>query len=331
MRFTHIIAALLLTLACAHGDDAPLQPAATAFSQAPSAAAGAASPHTAGATATVSAGADLRQAASPAEAPPGNPSPPPAGRAARTRTAPQCRATSLTGSIQRGGAPLLAGMTLSGPPALELAPGATLHLTHALSARQWSVSGPARLIACDDGAEEIVLARGSLRTEPGSGVRPGAEVWVGTPYGSLRYADASAELSVNERELRVQVSSGQVWFSPVAGDAAERPLSKGSVRFAASPHRLSSELARARCGTDAERAEQLAKALLGASTQPLGARAAEHVRARQRAHTSCASALAAALADDREPRPEAGYAALARYDEMWRAVPSPTAAVRATP
>jgi hypothetical protein len=264
-------------------------------------------------------------------APGASPSPPPLARDATSRSQPACRATSLSGAIQREGSALLAGALLAGPAPIELAPGATLHLTHSASARQWTLTGPARLIACDGGAEEIVLARGRLRAEPGSGVRPGAEVWVATPYGSLRYADASAEITVEERELRVRVNTGQVWLSALGGAAAERALSNTSATFSARTYRLSSEDATARCARDAERAELLAKALLGASAQPLGARAAEHVRARQKAHVSCASARATTLADGLGPGHVGGVASLDRYDQQWRAIPTPTPEAKNAP
>ena len=90
---------------------------------------------------------------------------------------------SVSGGATRQGRPLRVGDTVDGTP-LELAAGARLHLVHGASARAWSLEGPARLLPCEAGAEELVLARGTLRAEPGSGVRPGAEVWIGTPYGA---------------------------------------------------------------------------------------------------------------------------------------------------
>jgi hypothetical protein len=229
----------------------------------------------------------------------------------------------VTGDVRRAGAPLAAGARLDGPPALELAPKATLHLVHTSSTRQWVVSGPARLVACAGGAEELSLARGSLRVAPGAGVRPGAEVWIGTPFGSLRYADAQAEISADARALTLRIASGEVWFAPLGGSTnEEQRLAPGSTRLEAAPYRLPSERAIERCGRDAELAQSRAQALLGPLSRPLGQLAAEHVRARQRAHASCASAQAATLAQAPARDHEAGFAALARYDQLWRAVPA---------
>lgn len=239
-----------------------------------------------------------------------------------------CRVVSVSGTAQRDGTPLRAGDTLDGQQPVELGAGSMLHLVHTLSARQWTLAGPALAFACQRGAEELVLARGTLRTDAGSGVRPGAEVWVGTPFGSLRYSDARAELQVTPEALRVQISSGSVWLSPLGGEAAERELSGGTSTYPARPFRLPSDEATARCESAARAAEALAAALLSPSSEPLGARAREHVRARQRAHASCSSALAALLAGDaggvggaRDEHAQAGYSALAQADRRWRGVP----------
>lgn len=237
--------------------------------------------------------------------------------------APACRIVTLSGALTREGKTLRAGEAFGGGP-VELAAGARLHFVHVTSARAWSLEGPARLAACEGGAEEIVLARGTLRAEPGSGVRPGAEVWVGTPFGALRYADAGASIHVGERQLSARVATGRVWFTPLGGDSPdERPIAT-SATFSAAPYRLSGASAIARCSHDASAAEERARSLLTPSTRPLGERAAEHVRARQRARASCVSARAVALAAPGSD-PSAG-AELARYDALWRGVPDRAAA-----
>lgn len=244
---------------------------------------------------------------------------------------------SVSGEVERAGGPLRPGDTLDQRSPVELAAGSTLHLVHAASSRQWTLSGPARLIACEGGAEEIVLALGTLRTEPGAGVRPGAEVWVGTPFGSLRYSDARAEIRVAAEALRVQVSAGSVWLSALGGEPAlERELTSGTTTFPARPHRLAPAAARERCERSASAASARASELLAVTAQPLGERAREHVRARQSAHASCSSALAVWLAGDAaaaagtapDEETQAGYAALERSDRLWRGVPEPAASSR---
>lgn len=230
----------------------------------------------------------------------------------------------VTGEVRRGAALLAMGTRLDGPPALELPPEAAVHLVHTRSTRQWVISGPARVVACEGGEEELWLAAGTLRVEPGAGVRPGAEVWVGTPFGSLRYADARAEIAVDARQLTSNVANGELWFAPLGGETtAERRLALGTTRFSAASHRLAREPAIERCGRDAALARSRAQALLAPLKEPLGQLAAEHVRARQRAHGSCASARAAALAAGPPRDQQAGSQALARYDQLWRALPGP--------
>jgi hypothetical protein len=241
---------------------------------------------------------------------------------------------SVRGTARRAGVPLLAGERLDARPAVELGTDTGLQLVHTATARAWSLSGPARFIPCEAGAEEVVLALGALRAQPGAGARPGAEVWVGTPFGSLRYLDASAEITASATSLRVRVDAGQVWFTALDASAAERSVS-GTQTFTGKRYRLSRERATQRCGEDAASAEARARELLAGSTRPLGERAAEHVRARQRARASCLAAVAATLAAEpaasAEPASaaspsadvQAGYSALARYDQMWRGIPEP--------
>lgn len=234
------------------------------------------------------------------------------------------------GETLRGGDILRGGDTLERQQPIELAAASSLHLMHTASARQWTLFGPARLLACAGGAEEIVLARGTLRSEPGTGVRPGAEVWVATPFGSLRYSDARARVRVSPDVLGVEISGGRVWFSPLGGEEqAERELKGGTQTFAARPYRLASSAASARCEGAAGASAALAQALLAPSAEPLGVRAREHVRSRQRAHALCSSALATLLARDTgagaraapDELSQAGYSALARHDRLWRGVP----------
>jgi hypothetical protein len=244
---------------------------------------------------------------------------------------------SVTGSAVRRGASVRVGDKWNDREPIELAAGAALRLMHTASTRQWILSGPARLVACAGGEEELVLARGTLRTEPGAGVRPGAEVWVGTPYGSVRYADARAELAVGATALEVRVSLGPLWFAPLGGESAqaesskERPLTEARQSFAARLYRSSPEIAIARCGRDATFAEERAAELLAPSAVALGTRAAQHVRARQRAHSTCVSAFAVLLEGDTPSdaaRHQARFAEIARYEEMWRGVPDPRLAAQ---
>jgi hypothetical protein len=263
---------------------------------------------------------------------PSSPAPVAAARPAApaVASAPACRVVAVSGNVGRGEKPVRAGDVWNDSAVVELGPQATVRLMHTSSTRQWTLTGPARFVACDGGAEEIVLASGALRTEPGAGVRPGAEVWIGTPFGSLRYADARAELDVTTAALGLRVASGPLWFAPLGGDSPkERRVSGPTATFAAKPYRVSAARAIARCQRAATQAGERADALLSASSEPLGTRAADHVRARQQARGTCASARAALLS---LPQPRAGAepsddrraqsSELSGYDRLWRAVPA---------
>lgn len=89
----------------------------------------------------------------------------------------------------------------------------TVHAT--VSTREISLVGPARFVACPDGEEIVRLAQGKVTAVPGAGIRPGAEVWVATPLGVVRFNDARIEVDVPNRDasrLRISVGTGQAIF-----------------------------------------------------------------------------------------------------------------------
>lgn len=231
---------------------------------------------------------------------------------------------SVTGQVSRAsGTPIRTGDVLTDSRWIELGGASKLALKHTLSAREWTLVGPARALACAAGREEIIIAQGTLRTEMGIGARPGAEVWVGTPYGSLRYADARAELSVTEQELKLTALGGELWLLTAAGaDAPRERRVSGSTAFrAGKAQRLVAAAAVAHCARDARDSRAQAASLLSAAAPALGERARAHVQARQRAHASCASATAAVLREARGSALEAKLSELDLYAEAWRGVP----------
>jgi hypothetical protein len=231
---------------------------------------------------------------------------------------------SLTGSVRSdGGALIRKGQKLTGDEGLSLPEAATLHLKHAVTGREWSVVGPARLLPCVAGQEELVLGEGRLRTEQGAGTRPGAEVLIGTPFGSIRYLDARAELVVDARELRLTASSGEAWFAPAGSKEtpelrahASQPVRRNQKQ------RPTLEAAVEGCARAAASSESQARALLQPSGQALGQGAAAHVRARQRARSSCASATAAVLSQAQGAERRAHWLALEQHRASWQRIPS---------
>jgi hypothetical protein len=251
-------------------------------------------------------------------------------RAARSPVAPApdapggCRIMSLTGSVRAaGGALIRKGQKLTGDEGLILEQAARLHLKHAVTGREWSVLGPARLLPCVAGQEELVLGEGRLLTEQGVGARPGAEVLIGTPFGSIRYLDARAELVVSARELRLSVSSGEAWLAPPGSEQTPELRAQGSQLVRRHPaQRPTLQAAIEACARAAATSESQASTLLQPSEQALGQRAAAHVRARQHARSSCASATAALLSEEQGADQRARWLELDQYRASWQRIPA---------
>src|SRR5690606_25844912 len=100
-------------------------------------------------------------------------------RATTKRISAPCRAIVVEDTVvaEKQGE-LKQGDALDGSTWLSLAAGTRVGVRHALSAREYAVSGPARVLPCRAGREEVVLAQGQLRASPGAGARPGAMVLV---------------------------------------------------------------------------------------------------------------------------------------------------------
>ena len=235
-----------------------------------------------------------------------------------------CRVMSTTGAAQRdSGVAVHAGDRFVGSDWLELAKGTSLHLKHGQSGREWTLRGPARVLPCVDGLEELILAEGKLRAEPGAGVRPGAQVLIGTPFGSLRYADASADLDVTRDALRLAVNAGDTWLSSTSAPPGAETHTAGAQSTRRGPRqRLAAAAAVAECARAAQQSEALAQSLLAPAPSALGKLAAEHVRARELARARCAMATAAVLQQDQGSERSARLTELAGYRERWRRVPA---------
>jgi len=230
---------------------------------------------------------------------------------------------SSSGSIQRSsGEPLRTGDRFSGAEWLELGKASAVHLKHGASGREWTLEGPARVLPCVDGQEELILAAGKLRTELGAGVRPGAQVLIGTPFGSVHYADANSELSVTGGELRLSVHAGEAWLGPAGtATAAETPVTRAHPARRGPSARLLEPGALRACEAAARDSEARAQALLETGTPQFGKRAAEHVRARELARLRCASAAAAVLQQSTGEQLVSRLGQLAGYREVWQRIP----------
>ena len=243
-------------------------------------------------------------------------------QAAVARTEPDCRVTSAAGSVRVGsGAPLVRGEKLIGKGWLELEADARIVVKHTQTAREWVLEGPALAAFCPHGREEVVLGSGKLQTEIGAGARPGGEVTVGTPFGSVSYGDARLRLQVSDQALALTPEAGDAWLTPAGPKVAEDVRVSGGAKERRT-RRLGATEALAVCADAAKRSEELARALQtpSSSGSRLGQRAAEHMRARKLARRFCANAAAAVIVELRGQAREDRLRELAGHEQAWQRV-----------
>ena len=225
------------------------------------------------------------------------------------------------GAVERGAtdaqAPrsLAQGDLLPETGIIELGTDAELTVQATVSTREITVVGPATAEACPGGDEAVRLARGRVTAFPGAGVRPGAEVWIATPLGVVRFSDAQIDMAVQGSDadrLKVAVIAGQASVIPAAGVVAAAPpveradaaggviaLSPGATFEASRPAGAVSRWVRdlvAACLRRAGAAREAAKFVASTREGPrtsIGDLAFAHVRARQHARAACESAWAA--------------------------------------
>lgn len=220
--------------------------------------------------------------------------------------------------------------------------------------RETSFDGPARVRACVEHREESWLATGRFESSVGAGETPGAEEWVVTPYGVIRYMAGKIAVDVRAQNAAVAVGSGIafLWLDEgiratpsrsrssdagAAADGGSTPavdddgwlrMGEGEVTLSG-PARAPIEAARAavdRCDTLGRRAEQLAAELFAATANPDGTTAKQQVRTRRQARAACA--IAALRVDTLPPSAQVGRdvremsARLDRAGAAWAAPPA---------
>jgi hypothetical protein len=223
-------------------------------------------------------------------------------------------AASLRAPASAAAAPLASGQRIPNGSVVELADGADLTIRTA-DYREVTIAGPAKATLCPDGEDTVLLSRGKVSAYPGTGVRPGVDVWVATPLGVVRYADAKIDIdaaSADGTRLAVSASMARADLLPapatqlLRADAGaestnpfvEVPIAAGATltleRPAASLARLVPQLVRA-CAKESETAAEAARELAaGTDAGQLGMLAMAHVRAKRRARAACETARAAA-------------------------------------
>jgi hypothetical protein len=237
-----------------------------------------------------------------------------------------CRALVVTGRVMVNGAELVVGSLLDGEHWLDLDAGASVALRHTLTSREFKLIGPARVLPCRAGAEQLLLASGQLTTSANLGVRPGAEVLIATPQGTVHYGDAALDLELSDKGLRVRVKQGEAWVEPEARGKPrfKNPLRSGTEAHLLPGHAPARELV-ATCQAAAEAAEASARRVLepaadaGAAT--LGERASAHMRERGKARVACAVAAASVGTTSDLAEQQSLSASVVHADALWQQVP----------
>jgi hypothetical protein len=144
---------------------------------------------------------------------------------ARRATVP-CRAIAVDGDVRSdtdAGASLAPESGIAPEGWVALGPSARLVVKDPRSTRETTFRGPARVRACVDGLEESWVSAGAFESTVGAGESPGAEEWVVTPLGVVRFAAA---------RLAVQVSSRRRARAAAApARSSERAPARDSVRL----------------------------------------------------------------------------------------------------
>jgi hypothetical protein len=227
-----------------------------------------------------------------------------------------CRVIAATGGINRGetGDAGVVNGDVAGDSFLTLAGGGHLALKNGTTTREMIFDGPGDIRACVNGDEEMWLTSGVYTSVVGAGESPGAEVWIVTPQGVIRYG-SGARLHVNVGVARADIvlQNGGAFAYAVDGisttrDAGEalHPSAEGWYALPTGTVSLASKRGASQILGDCEQAAKAAHDLavqIGTRDASLAEAAPRHVVLRQKAHALCAVAeLVAARSFDRGER-----------------------------
>jgi len=242
--------------------------------------------------------------------------------------APACRAMQVSGKAGfQHGLRIQKGSLIDGKRWLVLEEGAMVELRHTTSTRGLVLKGPGLILPCIDGDEDVLIARGVVETSTGAGVRPGAEVRIGTPFGTLTYGDAAMTVNVSKTKLDVSITGGGARLTPMPS-AGKKPRSLDPKHLKLSlGGKMDSDVAKSRvedCEAAADKAEAQARQVITPSGDAgaLGERAALHVRLRGAARLECLSARAAVFSLEGEGPPKDLEKRLDEADRRRTRVPS---------
>jgi hypothetical protein len=210
-----------------------------------------------------------------------------------------CRVVALDGDahVEPLGPDSTAPLLLQGlaPPQswIDLAAGGRVVARDPRTTRETTFHGPARVRMCQGFAEESWLASGSFQSSVGAGESPGAEEWVVTPSGVVRYTAADVSVAVMRHGTDATLAGGVAFAWGIdSGDAGAtdegwRRLPAGKTHLGSHEEAVSAAVDR--CAGLASSARALAAEVMA----PGGADAGtihEQVTTRRLARAACAVA-----------------------------------------
>jgi hypothetical protein len=223
-----------------------------------------------------------------------------------------CRAIAIGGVVMPdgdAGRPLHTGETLP-DGFLALGDGGVVTAKDPASARETTLEGPGIARACVGGEAETWVLRGGFSSVPGAGEAPGAEEWVVTPLGAIRYSAAMMKVGVGKDLVTIKVVHGGAWAfgkmtwlpdagaMPAAGAPHPDPsgwtiIPEGATVTLSPEGDVKSRVDR--CAAVAKEARDLGASIVLPDAN-LSDMAPKHVEARRKARAVCAVARVAAEA-----------------------------------
>jgi hypothetical protein len=207
---------------------------------------------------------------------------------------PACRAIRVRGDVRNDGGPITEMAPLEGRAWITLGEGAEVAVRHGASSRDFTLFGPGRFFPCRGGVEQVLIGSGRFKSSAGTGVRPGGDFTIATPFGSATYGDADLDAAVEAGKFTLEIRRGEVATEPVPGSKGlpEPGLRGPNGKAVVTGTPVPAEVVAA-CERAAKEAAESAERLMGAGGRAeLGKEAAAQLTARRRARAVCASAEA---------------------------------------
>lgn len=238
-----------------------------------------------------------------------------------------CRLIVITGDVRTSADAGLHSLEAAPLDFIALGAGASMTAKDGKTSREITFNGPGAARVCLGGREEEWLLDGELTSSPGAGETPGAEVWVMTLHGVVRYGGGHVRVTASRTSTAIRAQLGAAVYPVPArpgmdAGAADADgwihLSTDANLELSGPVDVRSLLAA--CSKQAGIARDLAEAMVRGDAGPLGDAASQHVVERRKARALCGmAALGAATA---APFSQSDVDLASAADETWRRIPN---------